>query len=704
MPSLVPDSGDNAPSSNHIFWSTTDIPPSSDVILQINAIISGTPLAPVRYLTDITPSLLLDLYELLFHLKLPYATPRDHSPESQLRNIRILIGHIAHDILKMDLSFLEPHKIINGDDKALRDFMRIFLGVTKLRKAYLEKRERYRQQQVAGATSTVRGNSVRWAGGDHGVEEEEEEEEEGGERSVDGSEHTVRATKDSLPNRHHESILKNPVVTPRRTTTAIKRTPSTKASTNDTYTPSVYRPRRVSITENEAPPLPARSETSSIPSNFIQNSNERISNIWSRLNTIGSNGYPSDRSLERLSAHPSRKPLSTIVQDPNLPAYDNRAHNVQTTPSKPRPQPSLAEPGPYLKAWLDTTGTEISTSSHQPRSNQTTPEKRPPNHNILPPLPESPSNDLPTKRPSSSRNPRRTSQRPTFPLRRASSDPTSGALGIDISKAMFSNSPIRISGHAARHHESGSSGEEGGLEDDDTSEIHSPTSSIATSALSVSSVEWSDTASIKELRQKRLEALEDIKIEQEAAMTPVKPQHQQGDDTTTPISDGSRKQIIQGHGRRRSSIPSEFMHNGNNSAGKSTVSYETISPNSSASMWRAKRRDEEMPPMQPVTAEGSPIPKRSLRGLQRYRNDYDDEEDEEGYRAGPDDTFTTRNTADLELELKGLDAQGLSESKRQIMLFERLIRRAVDKKIPGLKEEGRTRRIVGEEGGRQMAK
>ncbi|KAF3215624.1 hypothetical protein TWF191_009293 [Orbilia oligospora] len=663
MPSLVPDSGDNAPSSNHIFWSTTDIPPSSDVILQINAIISGTPLAPVRYLTDITPSLLLDLYELLFHLKLPYATPRDHSPESQLRNIRILIGHIAHDILKMDLSFLEPHKIINGDDKALRDFMRIFLGVTKLRKAYLEKRERYRQQQVAGATST-----------------------------------------DSLPNRHHESILKNPVVTPRRTTTAIKRTPSTKASTNDTYTPSVYRPRRVSITENEAPPLPARSETSSIPSNFIQNSNERISNIWSRLNTIGSNGYPSDRSLERLSAHPSRKPLSTIVQDPNLPAYDNRAHNVQTTPSKPRPQPSLAEPGPYLKAWLDTTGTEISTSSHQPRSNQTTPEKRPPNHNILPPLPESPSNDLPTKRPSSSRNPRRTSQRPTFPLRRASSDPTSGALGIDISKAMFSNSPIRISGHAARHHESGSSGEEGGLEDDDTSEIHSPTSSIATSALSVSSVEWSDTASIKELRQKRLEALEDIKIEQEAAMTPVKPQHQQGDDTTTPISDGSRKQIIQGHGRRRSSIPSEFMHNGNNSAGKSTVSYETISPNSSASMWRAKRRDEEMPPMQPVTAEGSPIPKRSLRGLQRYRNDYDDEEDEEGYRAGPDDTFTTRNTADLELELKGLDAQGLSESKRQIMLFERLIRRAVDKKIPGLKEEGRTRRIVGEEGGRQMAK
>lgn len=610
-----------------------------------------------------------------------------------MRNIRILIGHIAHDILKMDLSFLEPHKIINGDDKALRDFMRIFLGVTKLRKAYLEKRERYRQQQVAGATSTIRGNGIRWA-----LDGDEEEE---GEDSLDGSEHTVRATKDNLPNKHHESILKNPSVTPRKTTIAIKRTPSTKASTDDTYTPSVYRPRRISITENEAPPLPARSEASSVPSNFIQTSNERVSNIWSRLNTIGSNDYPSDRGSERLSTHSPRKPLSTILQDPNPPVHNGGTYNFRTIPLKRRSQPSLAEPGPYLKAWLDTTGTEISTSSHQPRSNQSTPEKRPPNRNSLPPLQESPSKNILTERPSSSRNPRRTPQRPTFPLRRASSDPTSGALGIDVSKAMFSNSPIRISGHAAKHHESDSSGDEGGLDDDDTSEIHSPTSSIATSALSVSSVEWSDTASIKELRQKRLEALEDIQKEQEAAavaMTPVKsPPQQEGDDTTTPVSDESRKRIMQGHGRRRSSIPSEFMHN---SAGKSTVSYETISPNSSASMWRVKRKDEVMPPMQPVTAEGSPMPRRSLRGLQRYRYD-----DEDGYeRAGPDDTFTTRNTADLELELKGLDAEGLSESKRQIMLFERLIRRAVDKKIPGLREEGRTRKAVGEEGGRQVGK
>ncbi|KAK6509454.1 hypothetical protein TWF481_004198 [Arthrobotrys musiformis] len=676
--------------------------PDSDVILQINAIITGTPLVPVRYLTDITPSLLLDLYELLFHLKLPYATPRDHSPESQLRNIRILIGHIAHDILKMDLSFLEPHKIVNGDDKALRDFMRIFLGVTKLRKAYLEKRERYRQQQVAGATSTVRGNGMGWTGDDG------DDEEEGG-ASLDGSEHTVRGTKENLPHKHHESILKNPsVATPRKATVAIKRTPSTKASTNDTYTPSVYRSRRVSITENEAPLLPARSETSSVPSGFLQNSNERVSNIWSRLNTIGSNGYPSDRGSERLATHTPRKPLSTILQHPNLPVHDKGNH----TPAKPRPQ-SLAEPGPYLKAWLDTTGTEISTSSHKPRSNQSTPKKRPQSQIILPTLQESPSKQLVfTQRPGSSRNPRRSAQRPTFPLRRASSDPTTGVLGIDISKAMFSNSPIRISGHAAKHHESDSSGDEGGLDDDDTSEIHSPTSSIATSALSVSSVEWSDTASIKELRQKRLEALEDIKSEQDAAMsatTPVKPplQLEEGDDTRTPVPDESRKRIVQGHGRRRSSIPSEFMQNGNDSAGKSTASYETISPNSSASMWRAKRRDEEMQQMQqkPVTAEGSPMPRRSIRGLQRYRHDeYDDDKDDEEYeRAGPDDTLTTRNTADLELELKGLDAEGLTESKRQIMLFERLIRRAVDKKIPGMREEGRTRKVAGEEGGGRQA-
>ncbi|KAK6536448.1 hypothetical protein TWF281_000684 [Arthrobotrys megalospora] len=680
MPALIPDaSGDSAPSSNPVFWSTTDIP-SSDVISHINAIITGTPLAPVKYLTDITPSLLLDLYELLFHIKLPYATPRDHSPESQLRNIRILIGHIAHDILKMDLSFLEPHKIIVGDDKALRDFMRIFLGVTKLRKAYLEKRERYRKQQVAGATSTVRGHGMRWS------EDGEEEED-----SLDGSEHTVRATKENVPNKHYEGILKTPSATPRKSTASIKRTPS-KTSTNDTYTPSIYRPRRMSLAENEAPPIPARSETSSVPSDFIQNTNERVSNIWSRLNTIGS-GNSLDRSSGRLSAHSPRKPLSTITQDSNLPpVHGNGANDVHVTPVKPRTQPSLAEPTPYLKAWLDTTGTEISTSSHKPRSNQTTPEKLPPKQNFLPSPQESPSKDrIPSlKRSSSSQNHRRAPQRPIFPLRRSSSDPTSGTLSIDVSKAMFSNSPIRLSGHATKHHESDSSGDEGALDDDDTSELHSPTSSIATSALSVSSVEWSDTASIKELRQKRLEALEDVKNEQEAAtaaMTPVKPPPQEQDTTRTPPSEESRKRMMQGHNRRRSSIPSTFMHNGNNSAGKSTVSYETISPNSSASMWRVKQRDEGGVSMQPVTAEGSPMPRRTAQSLrQRHRHhEYDGDYDEEG--PGPNDTLTTRNTADLELELKGLDAEGLNESKRQIMLFERLIRRAVDKKIPGMRED-----------------
>ncbi|KAK6363223.1 hypothetical protein TWF730_000667 [Orbilia blumenaviensis] len=694
MPSLIPDSGDNAPASNPIFWSTTDIPASSDVILQINTIISGTPLAPVCYLTDITPSLLLDLYELLFHLKLPYATPRDHSPESQLRNIRILIGHIAHDILKMDLSFLEPHKIISGDDTAVRDFMRIFLGVTKLRKAYLEKRERYRKQQVAGATSIVRGNGIRWAGQD----------EEGGEGdSLDGSENTVRAIRDDLPNKHHENILKSASLDPRRAPTPVfKKTPS-RASVNDTFTPSTYRPRRVSITENVAPALPTRSETSSVPSDFIQTSNERVSHIWSKLNTIGSShGYPSDRSSERRPIHPPRKPLSAILQNPNQPLQNNGTYDVQSVPSRSRTQPSLAEPGPYLKAWLDTTGTEFSASSHKPRSNQTTPENPPPNKDNFLPLQESPTKNGSTKRPSTSQNPRRVPQRPTFPLRRASSDPTSGVLSIDISKAMFSNSPIRLSGHATKHHDSDSSGDEGRLDDDDTSEIHSPTSSIATSALSVSSVEWDDTASIKELRQKRMEALEEIQKEQEAAMvamTPVKSQPQEEIATATPPSDDSRKRMMKGHGRRRSSIPSTFMHNENNSAAKSTVSYETISPNSSASMWRLKHQDGGAPG-QPVTAEGSPMPRRRVRGLdQRYRNnEYDDYENDDDYneRGGPDDTLTTRNTADLELELKGLDAQGLSESKRQIMLFERLIRRAVDKKIPGLREEARDKRVVGE--------
>ncbi|KAK6350022.1 hypothetical protein TWF696_006271 [Orbilia brochopaga] len=669
-----------------------------NVIPQLNTILKGTPLPPIRSINDITPSLLLDLYELLFRIKLAYATPRDLSADSQLRNIRVLIGHIAHDILKMDLSFLEPQKICMRDEKALGDFLRIFLGVAKLRKAHLDKGRGHQDYDPSIAAA--------------GLEPEDR-------TSLDGSEHTIKAvtghsTTTDTPSRRpsdHRMVVRSANPTPRKTIAVVRKTPSKQLSPND-YSPSYYRPREIEFTTTDVtvppkvPTAPA-SDTSSVPSDFIHNVNERVSNIWNKLNSRSSRQSLSDKP----SSHHPRRPVSTISGDTAPTVREAGLEGVHATP-RPRKtfsaqphRPALAEPTPQLKAWLDTAGRDGSNSSHRPRSASTTPEKSIPVQpsrtapatfrNVLRDVAE----ESPLKGRAATVRPKSSHQRPprqshsmrghmSFPLRRVMSAPPSH-LGMDVSKAMFSNEPIRLSGQGeAQAHDSSSSSSDDDAEGaDDGSDAGSPASSIATSALSVSSAEWSDTDSIAELRKKRLEALEEIRRQQEAYEEEVYE------------AEIAKKQIMYAHGRRRSSIPSIFMHHG--TTPRSTVSYETISPNSSASVaaerWKARWRLEAE--ALAAAAATSPLSRRRNGGSINFNMNaqpvYDEYELEYDYPDGEgdvaeeeeddddDDALTNRNTEELERELRGLDEIGLSESKRQIMLFERLIRRAVDKRPPG---------------------
>ncbi|KAF3902938.1 hypothetical protein AA313_de0210452 [Arthrobotrys entomopaga] len=692
-----------------------------NVIPQLNAIISATPLSPISKISDITPSLLLDLYELLFRIKLAYATPRDLSPDSQLKNIRVLIGHIAHDILKMDLSFLEPQKICDGDERALGDFLRIFLGVAKLRKAHLERGAySYQKQVVAGDTRN--GNGRMGSTGSCSSSSNRRREDE---RSLDGSEHTIRATprKDSNGDvrRKDDTAVRGTNTTPRKNVMVVRKTPS-KPIIHEDYSPSRYKPPNYpQLTEKNVPRPPA-SDTSSIPSDFINNVNERVSNIWSRLNSR-TNRHISDKISERPSSHSPRRPLSTISQDASLPSVPENGGEEDITPIPTHSRtasdpPPLAEPTPAMKAWLESSGLEeTSNSSHKPRSTQTTPEKHPPpkstqtapqlrnrSHDFIDD--DSPIRPHHHHLPSSNKS-KSSATPPKFTLqkiRNTTPPPTQPNLNIDLERAIFSNSPIRISGHSQhKHHESSSDEEDDVVEGDTSSDLGSGTSSIATSALSVSSIEWSDTASIKALRKIRLEALEEIKRaqeealaleeEKEAAVALVRRQQerQQLDETQFESDDddddeegGGGRELVyvhhSSHHRRRSSIPSTFMHKA-----RSTVSYQTISPNSSASVaaekWRARwlNGDGE-------AHDGSPVSRKVIRPAlpeTQTRRSFDEErnvdyEDEEGEGS----VLTTRNTEDLEAELRVLEGDGLSESKRQIMLFEMLIRRAVDKRPP----------------------
>ncbi|KAK6533590.1 hypothetical protein TWF694_002527 [Orbilia ellipsospora] len=698
-----------------------------NVIPQLNTILSATPLPPISKISDITPSLLLDLYELLFRIKLAYATPRDLSPDSQLKNIRVLIGHIAHDILKMDLSFLEPQKICDGDERALGDFLRIFLGVARLRKAHLDRGGySYQKQVVAGDTGNVNGRRGSASSSNSRRREDE--------RSLDGSEHTIRATpkKETFADMRRKdggtpTAVRGTEITPRKNVMIVRKTPS-KPIIHEDYSPPIYQPSRYTQTPEKNIPHPPASDTSSVPTDFINNVNERVSNIWSRLNSR-TNRHISDKISERPSSHSPRRPLSIISQDPSLPSVpENGGGEADVTPIAPirsrtaSDPPSLAEPTPAMKAWLETSGIEeTSNSSHKPRSAQTTPEKRPPIKSTqTAPTLRNRSHDFTDDSPirpdrrhhlSGSNRSKSSTTPPQFALqRRRSTTPSPQPqpnLNIDLERAIFSNSPIRISGHSHqhKHHENSSSEEdEDVVEGDTSSDLGSGTSSIATSALSVSSIEWSDTASIRALRKIRLDALEEIKRAQEeaialeeekdAAVALVRrqqereQQQQHVDETQFESDDDEYEQegLVyvhkHHHHRRRSSIPSTFMHKA-----RSTVSYQTISPNSSASVaaekWRARWRNNEG-----VQHDGSPVARKVVNGIpskthpQPHSFDDDDEGSEREEIEEGGSVLTTRNTEDLEAELRVLEGDGLSESKRQIMLFERLIRRAVDKRPP----------------------
>ncbi|EWC48215.1 hypothetical protein DRE_02319 [Drechslerella stenobrocha 248] len=695
-----------------------------NVIPQLNAILKGTPLPQIRSINDITPSLLLDLYELLFHIKLAYATPRDLSADSQLRNIRVLIGHIAHDILKMDLSFLEPQRICMRDEKALGDFLRIFLGVARLRKAHLDKGGHKRPSDAAGTASSEPDGSDK--------------------TSQDGSGNTIKATPGQTPERainatargkgEHRIVIRSANPTPQKGAAADRRA-SFKQALDTDYPPPIYKPLREIdfnklATLNTVPPkvptAPA-SDTSSIPSDFIHNANERVSNIWNKLSVRASKQTPI-KTRDRSSSHSPQKAASSSSRDTLPGAGENR---LDGPPATQRPQKAettqprgyfMAEPTPQLKAWLTTAGIDGTNSSHRPRSTHTTPEKPIPTqstrtapaglrHAFRRSPEESPIKARPaTMRSKSSlhnHHQRQTSHslrgHSSFPLRRVASAPPSH-LGMDVSKAMFSNEPIRLSGRAdTQSQESDSSEDDDAGDDTDTG---SPASSIATSALSVSSVEWSDTASIAELRKIRLEALEEIQQAQEEAALAEEYEREMRE------AEIAKKHMMYSHGRRRSSIPSTFMHQGR--APRSTVSYETISPHSSASVaaerWKSRWQIEAEALAAAAAVAGSTRNRNSnARARQQQQqqqhqhqqhqhrvvyDEYESEDDDAGKEEGgdvddndddddDDDALSTQNTEELEQELRGLDEIGLNESKRQILLFERLIRRAVDNRPPG---------------------
>ncbi|KAK9386777.1 hypothetical protein V1515DRAFT_603866 [Lipomyces mesembrius] len=81
---------------------------------------------------QIHPNSLLDLYNALFDPDTPLARPVHESITSRVKSVKLLIGTISQDILKMDLSYIDPLAVVAGDEDAIRELLRVVvaLGMT----------------------------------------------------------------------------------------------------------------------------------------------------------------------------------------------------------------------------------------------------------------------------------------------------------------------------------------------------------------------------------------------------------------------------------------------------------------------------------------------------------------------------------------------------------------------------------------------
>ncbi|KAK9376761.1 uncharacterized protein V1513DRAFT_477436 [Lipomyces chichibuensis] len=93
-----------------------------------------------RTSVQIHPSSLLDLYNALFDPDTPLVRPVQvqESITSRVKSVKLLIGTISQNILKMDLSYIDPLAVVAGDADAIRELLQVVvaLGMTVRQKQW----------------------------------------------------------------------------------------------------------------------------------------------------------------------------------------------------------------------------------------------------------------------------------------------------------------------------------------------------------------------------------------------------------------------------------------------------------------------------------------------------------------------------------------------------------------------------------------
>ncbi|KAK9326003.1 hypothetical protein V1517DRAFT_283816 [Lipomyces orientalis] len=81
---------------------------------------------------QVHPNSLLDLYNALFDPVIPLTRPVQDTVTSRVKSVKLLIGTIAQEILKMDLSYIDPLAVVTGDEDAVRELLQVVVAVGKI--------------------------------------------------------------------------------------------------------------------------------------------------------------------------------------------------------------------------------------------------------------------------------------------------------------------------------------------------------------------------------------------------------------------------------------------------------------------------------------------------------------------------------------------------------------------------------------------
>ncbi|KAK9478972.1 hypothetical protein V1514DRAFT_319548 [Lipomyces japonicus] len=79
---------------------------------------------------QVLPNALLDLYSAMFRITLP--KPVQDTVTARVKSIKLLIGTLGQDVLRMDLSYIDPLAVMAGDEDAVKELLQVIVAVGKI--------------------------------------------------------------------------------------------------------------------------------------------------------------------------------------------------------------------------------------------------------------------------------------------------------------------------------------------------------------------------------------------------------------------------------------------------------------------------------------------------------------------------------------------------------------------------------------------